>query len=242
VDIVQAENLKPPSEQVREVSRLIQRGLVPREVPRVDGFDIAAGTSLEPDGAARTVWSHFRMKDETVGLAALLVTGDGLPPGHLLALAGSLLKELAQDREGLEGLLARVNGGLAAAVPEGSEQYVEAGILLPSEAGVEWAGAGRGPGAVIRRGGVFDEFSAHGPPLGMLEGFLYSTERKELGAGDAVVVLSEGASGIFRGAADLVATLQGKPVAEIVGTVQRALKKAPPGGAVESSVLFLRKQ
>ena len=125
---------------------------------------------------------------------------------------------------------------------EGMEQYVEAGILLPSSGGVEWAGAGRCPGAIIRRTGVFEEFSTHGPPLGMLEGFLYGTQQMKLGAGDAVIVLSEASQGIFRGAADLVASLQGNLVGEIVTTVHKALKKAQPGGAVETSVLFVRKQ
>jgi serine phosphatase RsbU (regulator of sigma subunit) len=175
-------------------------------------------------------------------LVSLNVQGDGLPPGHYLAVARSLLRELARDHVDLEGLLARVNSGLAAAVVQGMEQYVEAGILLPAAGAVEWAGAGRCPGGIIRRSGVLEEFSSHGPPLGMLEGFLYGTQRIELGAGDAVVVLSEASQGIFRGTADLVASLQGKPVGDIVTTVHKALKKAGADALPETSVLFLRKQ
>ncbi|MFC1660343.1 PP2C family protein-serine/threonine phosphatase [Gemmatimonadota bacterium] len=239
---MESEELSTFSEQSAEVSRLIQRGLIPREIPKVDGFDIAAGTTLEDEGVGRTAWGHFRLRDDRVGLAILHVPGDGLPPGHFLAMAQTLLRELALDHEGLAGLLARVNRGLAGAAVDETGQYVEAGVLLPGDREVEWAGAGRCPGALIRRSGVFEEFSTHGPPLGMLGGFLYGTERKELGAGDAVIVLSEASQGIFRGAADLVASLQGKPVAEIVSTVQRALKKAQPEVTLESSVLFLRRQ
>ena len=57
-----------------------------------------------------------------------------------------------------------------------------------------------------------------------------------------MVVLSGGSQGLFRGAADLVASLQGKPVGEIVGMVQKALKKAQPEDPVETSILFIRKQ
>ncbi len=95
---------------------------------------------------------------------------------------------------------------------------------------------------MIRRNGVFEEFTAHGPPLGMMEGFLYGTERMELGAGDAVIVLSEVSQGIFRGAADLVSSLQGKPVGDVVSTLHKALAKAQPEVSVEASVLFVRKQ
>ena len=227
---------------IHEISRIIQRGLLPAGVPRVSGFDIAAGTSLVEDGAGRTLWDHFQLRGGKTGLVNLNVQGTGLPPGHYLAIARSLLRELGHDHDDLQGLLARVNSGLATAAIEGVDQYVEAGILLPSEGGVEWAGAGRCPGAVIRRSGVFEEFSTHGPPLGMMAGFLYGTERMELGAGDAVIVLSEVSQGIFRGAADLVASLQGKPVGEVVSTLHRALAKAHPDGSVEASVLFVRKQ
>jgi serine phosphatase RsbU (regulator of sigma subunit) len=227
---------------VDEISRVIQRGLLPAEVPRITGFDIAAGTSLVEDGPGRTLWDHFQLRGGKTGLVSLNVQGDGLPPGHYLGVARSLLRELGRDHDDLQGFLARVNSGLAAAVLEGMDQYVEAGILLPSEGGVEWAGAGRCPGAVIRRNGVFEEFSTHGPPLGMMEGFLYGTEKMELGAGDSVIVLSEVSKGIFRGAADLVASLQGKPVGEVVSTLHKALAKAQPEVPVEASVLFVRKQ
>ncbi|MGD2122083.1 MAG: SpoIIE family protein phosphatase [Gemmatimonadota bacterium] len=225
-----------------EISRVIQRGLLPSEAPRVSGFDIAAGTSLVDDGPGRTLWDHFQLKNGKTGLVNLTVQGRGLPPAHYLAVARSLLRELARDHDDLQGFLARVNSGLAAATFDGVDQYVEAGVLVPSEGVVEWAGAGRCAGAVIRRDGVFQEFSAHGPPLGMMEGFLYGTERMELGVGDSVIVLSDVTTGVFRGAADLVASLQGKPVGEVVSTLHKALARANPDAPGEASVLFVRRQ
>jgi serine phosphatase RsbU (regulator of sigma subunit) len=233
---------KERDEVVGEISRSIQRGLLPAEAPKVSGFDLAAGTSLVEDGPGRTVWDHFSLKDGRTGLVNLNIQGDGLPPGHYLAVARSLLRELARDHGDLQGLLARVNSGLASAMVEGTDQYVEAGVVLPSDGRVEWAGAGRCMGAVIRRNGVFEEFSTHGPPLGMMEGFLYGTEAMELGAGDSVIVLSAVSQGIFRGAADLVASLQGKPAGEVVATLHKGLAKAQPEDSVEASVLFVRRQ
>ena len=79
-----------------EISRTIQRGLLPSEAPRIPGFDIAAGTSLVDDGPGRTLWDFFQLKDGKTGLVNLNVKGDGLPPGHYLAVARSLLRELGQ--------------------------------------------------------------------------------------------------------------------------------------------------
>ena len=234
--------LKDRNRSSEEISRTIQRGLIPREAPKINGYDLAAGTILEDSGRGGTIWDFVPLKNGRTAIMTLNVQGEGLPPGHYLAMARGLLRELGKDYEGLDGILARVNSGLATAVVGGMEQYVEAGILLPIEGTVEWAGAGRSLGGIIRRTGIFEEFSSHGPPLGMMEGFRYGTQQTELGAGDAVIVLSEGTQGIFRGAADLVSSLQGKPVAQVVETVQKALRKAEPDKPVEASILYLRKQ
>ena len=226
---------------LRDLSRLIQRGLLPREAPKVRGYDIAAGTSLGEGASGRTVWDRFELRDGEVGLVSFNVLGEGLPPAQHLLVARSLLRELARDQQDLRGLLARLNSGLASAAVEGMEQFVEAGVLILSGSGVEWAGAGRCPGGVIRRTGAFQEFTSHGPPLGMLSGFIYGTQRLELGSGDSVLILSEASQGLFRGAADLVASLHGKPVGDVVFTLQKALNKAKQDSEAEVSILFARK-
>jgi CRP-like cAMP-binding protein len=236
------EKAPQPGVEVAEISRIIQRGLLPKSAPRLNGFDVAAGTNLVNDSPGNTIWDHFRLRDGRVGLASLSVQGGGLPAAHYLAITRGLLREIAQDHESLRGLLARVNSGLSVAGIEGMDQFVEAGVLLPFQRSVEWVGAGRCPGAILRRNGVFEEFSTHGPPLGMLDGFEFATQSMELSPGDAVIVLSQAPPGVFRGAADLAASLQGKPVAEVVATIHRALGKALPETCPETSVLFVRKQ
>lgn len=226
---------------VAEISRVIQRGILPREAPRAPGYDLAAGTQLEDTGEGRTVWDHFPLADGRVGLAVMQVGGDGLPAGHHLALAKALFRSLAARDADLARLLEGANQGMVAAAVEGIEQPVEVGLLAVGEKAVEWAAAGRCSGAVIRRTGVLEELPSHGPPLGVLEGFRYDRHAVGLGPGDELLVLSEAPTGLFRGAADLVASLQGKPVGEIVATLQKALKKARGQAGVETSVLLLRK-
>lgn len=225
-----------------EISRLLQRGLLPRNAPGVEGYDIAAGTSLEEDGEGRTVWDSFELADGRTALVSLVVRGHGLPPSHHLAVARALFRELARGEDDLAELLRRVNEGIAESAADEMEQYVECGIVVPSGDEVLWTGAGKPPGAVLRRDGNFEELPSHGPPLGMMGGFRYGTHRIDVGPGDVVLVLSDASQGLFRGAADLVATLQGKPVGEVVSTVHRALRKAHDSAVPETTVLYARKK
>ena len=77
--------------------------------------------------------------------------------------------------------------------------------------------------------GTFEEFSSQGPPLGVMDGFHYRTARHPMSVGDACIVLSDGSAGLFKGAADLVAGLVGKPVADVVSTVHKAIRQAQDG-------------
>ena len=83
---VQIEDKNP---SVEEISRTIQRGLLPTEAPRIQGFDIAAGTSLVEDGPGRTLWDFFTLKGGRTGLVNLNVQGSGLPPARTTMAAGA---------------------------------------------------------------------------------------------------------------------------------------------------------
>lgn len=228
-------------QSVREISRIHQRGLMARNAPKVEGYDIATGTSLEDDGEGRTVWDAFGLADGRTALVSLLVRGEGLPPAHQLGMARALLRVLAGDEDELTELTRRVNEGLAEAAVEEFDQHVECGILVPDGDTLLWTGAGRSPAAILRRDGNFEELPSHGPPLGMMGGFRYGVHRTSMGTGDVALVLSEASKGLFRGAADLVSTLHGKPVGEVVETVHRAIRKARDGEPAETTVIYAKK-
>lgn len=226
---------------VYDVSRIMQAGLLPTEAPRVEGFDVAAGTTTEEAGRGGSVWDWMTLGDGRAALITLDVRQDGLPPAHHLGVARAVLRGLAGDQTTLPGLLAKANEALSAAAVEGLDQFVEVGLLVAGPDGVEWASAGRVPGGVIRRDGSFEEFGAHGPPLGMLGGFKYNVQKFSLNAGDTALVLSHASQGLFLGAADLVAQLHGKPAGEVVTTLHRAIRKAQGEERTETSVLYARK-
>ena len=101
------------------------------------------------------------------------------------------------------------------------------------------------PGGIIRRDDTFEQFGAHGPPLGMMGGFKYNVQSFALNVGDTAFVLSHGSQGLFLGAADLLAQLHGKLAGEMVPSlhkaIRKAIRKAQGDDRTETSVLFVRK-
>jgi CRP-like cAMP-binding protein len=223
-----------------EVSRFMQAGLLPRVAPRIDGFDVAAGTTTEEVGRGGSVWDWVELGGRTA-LVTMDVRQEGFPPAYQVGVARAVLRSVAKVESTLPGLLARMNDALADAAVEGLDQYVDVGLLVADAGGVEWASAGRVPGGIIRRDGTFDELAAHGPPLGMLAGFKYGAQRLTMSSGDTAFVLSHGSQGLFLGAADLMAQLHGKPAGEVVATLHKAIRKAQGGDRAETSVLYARK-
>jgi len=223
------------------LSRAMQSGMMPRSAPRVAGYELAAGTTRETMGRGSSVWDWTTLADGRTTLVTLDVHGDGLPPAHHLGAARAVLRGMAADHATVPELLARTNDALSSAAIEGLDQFVEAGILAIGADGVEWASAGRVPGTIIRRDGSMVEFAAQGPPLGMMGGFKYASQKLALGTGDAAFVLSHGSPGLFLGAADLVAQLHGKPAGEVVSTLHKAIRRAQGELRTETSVLYARR-
>ena len=226
---------------VHDVSRIMQAALLPTIAPRVVGFDVAAGTTTEESGRGGSVWDWITLGDDRTALLTLDVRQDGFPPAHHLGVVRAVLRGLAAEHDTLPEILARANEALSSAAVEGLEQFVEVGLLVAGSDGVEWASAGRVPGGLIRLDGTFEEFGAHGPPLGVLGGFKYAVQEFPMGAGDTALVLSHASPGLFLGAADLVAQLHGKPAGDVVATLHRAIRKAQGENRTETSVLYARK-
>lgn len=231
------------TERVPSEGTMIQEALLPRAAPRVAGYDVAGGTAVEPACPGATVWLSFSLAGDRTALAAVTAEGSGAPPGLALAIVRAFLVEFGRTSESPAAVLAALNDALSRTALDGDSQRVACGLLVPGPDGVDWACAGPVHGGVIRRAGAFEALSSHGPPLGMLAGFHYGADTLALGPGDQVLVLTGASDGLFRGAADLVASLTGKLAGEVVSTVHRAIRKArEETSPIETSVLYLRRR
>lgn len=151
-----------------------------------------------------------------------------------------LIQGRGPQHETLGSLMADVNQTLARGARAAKGQILECGILAINGNQLLWSSAGNVPGGLISRDGRFRELGSQGPPLGVMEGFEYRSVELQVSVGDAVIALSKASPGLFKGTADLVAGLVGKPVGEVVSTVHRAIRQSQ-GDETEVSVLYLRR-
>ena len=212
-----------------------------QSLPRVDGFDVAGGSAPNWSGIEVSAWEALRFSDDRVGLVALALQGDRVPPPHQVAVTRALCMKFSLTGEPPETLLARVNDSLYGNQDPSGGQFVEAGMLVPQGDAVLWSNAGGLQCAILRTDGTFNEFPDHEPPLGMVAGFQHVSERIPIGSGDMILVLSGGSRGLFRGAVAAVSNLRSTAAGEVVERVQRAIRGAQESDPDKATVLFLRR-
>jgi phosphoserine phosphatase RsbU/P len=172
---------------VRDLSRQLQRALLPRNAPNIPGYDVAAGTTSEEDGPGSSIWDWFTLPDGRPCLVTLDTPPSAFPAAHSLALVRAFLWQLPEEGKDVGGLLRRVNAAVSRTAVPGLESNVECGILVPDAESTSWLSAGTVAAGVIRREGTVEDLPSQGPPLGLMDGFRYGAMEVSLRAGDLIV-------------------------------------------------------
>ena len=228
---------------LREFNRMIQRGLLPREMSVVEGYEAAAAVIQSEESIARSGWDFVPYDDGALFIAMDVKGGAAIPPAHFLAIARALLRQAARHRDDFDRILALVNIGLSESLHEGLDACVEAGLLGVHADGVRFSAAGDQPAVVVRTSGDIEELGNHGPPLGILPRFDYGVTPVRLNSGDCLLLFSELEPGVVRGAAELVRSQQLGSAAEIAAALEGALRgmKAKSGDNADLALVVVRK-
>jgi serine phosphatase RsbU (regulator of sigma subunit)/predicted ester cyclase len=179
-------------EQELQVARRIQQASLPKEVPTLEGWQIAP--FYRP---AREVGGDFydflELKDGHLGLVVGDATGKGVPAALVMASVRSMLRAVAQASDYSPGeVLRRVNDPLATDIPPNMFVTCFYAILDPKSASLSYANAGHDLPYLRRRGGNCEELRARGMPLGLMPGMSYEEKEIVLDAGQGVLFYSDG--------------------------------------------------
>src|SRR4051812_16913712 len=177
-------------EQELEVAHLIQQHFLPKQLPDVPGWKIAA--HYRP---AREVGGDFYdvipFPDGRVGFVVGDVTDKGVPAALVMSATRTLIRASAQRLIEPGEVLARVNDHLCPDMP--AKMFVTClyGVLDPSSGHLRFANAGHDLPYVKTAGGIV-ELRARGMPLGLMPSMVYEEKDAVLEPGDSVLLHSDG--------------------------------------------------
>jgi serine phosphatase RsbU (regulator of sigma subunit)/anti-sigma regulatory factor (Ser/Thr protein kinase) len=177
-------------EQEMRVATLIQQQFLPRELPSLPEWQIAAYY-----GPARAVGGDFydfiEMSDGRIGIAVGDVTDKGVPAALVMARTHSVLRAEASRSDSPGAILARANELLVPEMPANMFVTCLFAILEPATGRIVLANAGHNLPYVRTEGGVV-ELRATGMPLGLMPAVRYEETEGVIRPGDNILLYSDG--------------------------------------------------
>ena len=171
-------------------ARHIQQGLLPRELPRSDYFEIRA-LSIPSQMVGGDYYVVVRLPGGRYGFTVADVSGKGLPAAVLAAtLQGAFGAVAAGDPDPCE-LFHRVNDFLCERTPPEMFATIFYGVLDPS-GNFSFVNAGQATPLVVRNNGAVSRLDSSNFPLGFFSGISFESSSTQLEPGEHVLIFSDG--------------------------------------------------
>ncbi len=177
-------------QQELAVARLIQQTLLPKELPELPGWHLAA--YYQPARAVGGDFYDFLLfEDGRLGLVIGDVTDKGVPAAMVMAATRTMLRASAMRLISPGAVLERVNDVLCGDIPPKMFVTCLYAVLDPNTGRLTYANAGHD--LPYRRGfGGVSELRATGMPLGLMPGMGYEEKETFLEPGETILFYSDG--------------------------------------------------
>ena len=177
-------------EELRE-AREIQNRLLPKELPKLPDYEIAAMTR-----PARCVGGDYydvvRISERETVISIADVSGKGLPAALLMSNLQAALKPLLWQKLPPRELCHRLNRTLCDITPLGKFVSFFCGVLDSQENRLVYSNAGHNPPIVVRGRDTAIELNAAGAVLGQFPDWVYEQSEIRLQSGDALLLFTDG--------------------------------------------------
>lgn len=172
------------------VARDIQQGLLPRELPRSDYFELQAIT-MPCQTVGGDYYDVINLGQDRLGVTVADVSGKGLPAAMMAAMLQGAFAAVAAGDPELKDLFKRVNEFVCARTPTEMYATIFYGVL-GREGKFNFVNAGHNSPFVLRANGTVDYLESSNFPLGLFDTADFKVETTQLQAGDQVLIFSDG--------------------------------------------------
>lgn len=180
-------------EHEREVETAgeIQQRLLPKAMPQIPGFELA-GAWLPAHVIGGDYYDAFTLSEERIGLCIGDVSGKGVPAALLMANVQAIVKAIITDSVPPKVLCEQVNRVIYRNISV--EKFVSFfyGLLNLVDRTLIYTNAGHNFPLLVRQDGSYQWLEGGGTVLGVFENTTYEQREVALGAGDRLVLFTDG--------------------------------------------------
>jgi sigma-B regulation protein RsbU (phosphoserine phosphatase) len=195
VQATQAQNVLASQFHLQESeiaeARAIQEGFLPKEIPQMEGYEIASAWQ-----SARMVGGDYfdvlPFESDTFGLCIADVAGKGLPAALLMSNLQAAVRGLASSTLSPDDLCARLNALLCRNMA--SDRFVTLfyAQLEGASRRLRYTSAGHNPPFVLHQDGSHERLREGGGVLGVFANQTFHVGLAQLRPGDRVVLFTDG--------------------------------------------------
>lgn len=229
----------------------IQRGLLPDEVPQVEGYEVA-GWSQSARHVGGDYYDLLTLGDGRIAAVLADVSGKGMPAALLVSTIHSAVRLLIRQSEVGPKLIEDLNQHVSESSATNRFITLFVAQLDVKRNRIDYVNAGHNPALMIRASGTVDLLHSGGLPIGLFENSAYEQGSVAVSRGDLLCAYSDGITeclsptdeeyGLKR-LTDLVSGMQDEPLDDIVSAVSRAVSDFAGGHAQgdDQTLLMLRR-
>jgi len=177
-------------EQEMQRAREIQQSLLPKEIPQLAGFEVAA--AWRP---ARTVGGDYfdvlKLSEKRLAICIADVVGKGVSAALLMANTQAAVRAFALDSESPAGVCSRVNGVLCENIAIGKFVTFFYGVLDAESHTLQYCDAGHPPPILASVNSVH-QLHPGGAVLGVFPAWKYEDSVIQLNPGDRLLLFTDG--------------------------------------------------
>ena len=225
---------KQALERELDIAREVQRELLPRSAPEIEGVELA-GVCLPAKAVGGDYYDFLKLQDGRLGLVVADVSGKGVGAALHMACLQASVRSLFRTTADVGALNALLNQHLFESTAGSRYATLFAAEYEVATRTLEYSNAGHQTPLIVRKQSVV-RLDQGGVPLGLFEGPSWDSERLTLKVGDLLALFTDGISEAPKaddedldfGEQRLVEILQryhDRPLDELIERAQEAVKR-----------------
>lgn len=183
-------------EREKNISRLLERALMPDEPHINDQYEIAATylPAFEGRGIGGDFYDVFTTEEGWAGIVIGDVSGKGVEAASMAVATRSTVRAFAYEMHSPSSALAHANDVLYEQHNTSFGTFVTVFlVILDTKTGkLEYSGAGHPPAVIRRKDGSIEFMDSNQPPLGIQKSQSFDEMRSVLNDGDKIILYTDG--------------------------------------------------